>query len=311
MRLRAACRLAGGLLAAVMLASCASIPPPNRTYEPRFVAPTAAELARGGVALVLSGGAARGYAHVGVIKVLEAHGMRPDLVVGSSAGSIVGALYASGLGARELEIALGELGPAQFNDIELRGFGLLPGTMGLVRGDKLHRYIDDRVKRHRIEEFPMRFAAVATDLASGETQIFNAGDVGAAVVASSAVPGIVSPALIGGRLYSDGQLSSPLPVEVARRLGATAIIAIDVIYPPQDANPRTAIGVLFQAFTITVSRLRETELARADVVIAPQIERAAVQLRFRDRERLIAAGEKAAAEAIPRLRPYFDGRAAK
>ena len=297
------------LVAAATLASCASLPPPTRTSEPRFVAPGPAELARGGVALVLSGGAARGYAHVGVIKALEAHGLRPDLVVGSSAGSIVGALYASGLGAEELEGAIGELGSGQFSDLELRGLGILPGTMGVLRGDRLHRYMDDRVKQHRIEDFPVRFAAVATDLATGELQVFNAGDVGTAVVASSAVPGILSPAAINGRLYTDGQLSSPIPVDVARQLGARTVIAVDVIYPPHDASPRTGIGVLFQAFTIMVDRLKENEIKRADVVIAPEIERTTGQLAFRDRTRLIAAGEKAGLEAIPRLRPYFAQRA--
>ena len=298
-------------LAAAVISSCVVLPPPVRADAPRFVPPTGAELAHGGVALVLSGGAARGYAHVGVIKALEAHGLRPDLVVGSSAGSIVGALYASGLDAAELENAIGELGHGQFSDLELRGFGLLPGTMGVVRGDRLRRYVDDRVKRHRIEEFPLRFAAIATDLASGETQIFNAGDVGAAVVASSAVPGIVTPVEIGGRRYIDGQLSSPIPVEAARRLGARTIIAVDVIYPPEDANPRTAVGVLFQAFTITVSRLKATEAARADVVIAPEIASSTGQFGFGKRAQLVAAGEKAGHDAIPRLLPFFTKRPAK
>lgn len=299
---------AAALMTAAVISSCASLPPPVRTDEPRFVPPTPAELAHGGVALVLSGGAARGYAHVGVIKALEAHGLRPNLVVGSSAGSIVGALYASGLDPAELESAIGELGHGQFSDLEVRGFGLLPGSMGVVRGDGLHRYVDARVKRHRIEEFPLRFAAVATDLANGETQIFNAGDVGAAVVASSAVPGIVTPAEIGGRRYIDGQLSSPVPVEAARRLGAKTIIAVDVIYPPEDANPRTAVGVLFQAFTITVSRLKATEVVRADVVIAPEIASSTGQFGFGMMAQLIAAGEKAGNDAIPRLLPFFTKR---
>lgn len=257
------------------------------------------------VALVLSGGAARGYAHVGVIKALEAHGLHPDLVVGSSAGSIVGALYASGLNGAQLEAAIAELGGGEFSDIELRGLGILPGTLGVVRGERLHRFIDKHARRHRIEDFPIRFAVVATDLATGEARIFNAGDVGTAVRASSAVPGLVAPAEIGGRLYSDGQLSSPVPVDAARRLGARTVVAVDVIYPPQEAAPRTAVGVLFQAFTITVHRLRAVEVARADFVIAPDLGRTPSQFSFGDRERLVAAGERAALEAIDGLRPLF------
>ena len=290
--------------AATVLASCATLSPPAiQGPPPHFVAPDGAR--RIGVALVLSGGSARGYAHIGVIKVLEAHGLRPDLVVGSSAGSVVGALYASGLSAVELEAAVTELGRTQFADVELPGLGILPGTLGLVGGDRLHRFIDDRAKHHRIESFPMRFAAVATDLGTGEPQIFNAGDVGMAVRASSAVPGIITPAQIGGRLYADGQLSSPIPVETARRLGARYVIAVDVVYPPRDAAPRTAIGVLLQAFTITVHRLKSIEIARADVVITPQLRKTAGQMSFGDRERLIAAGERAALEALDRLRPLF------
>lgn len=297
-----AARLAS-LAMAMLLASCTSLAPPVQGPPPTFVEPPPA--ARGGVALVLSGGAARGYAHVGVIKALEAHGLRPDLVVGSSAGSIVGSLYASGMTAQELEAAIAELGRHQFSDVELPGLGILPGTLGVVRGDRLHSFIDDRARRHRIEDFPMRFAAVATDLATGEARIFNAGDVGTAVRASSAVPGIIAPAEIGGRLYSDGQLSSPVPVDAARRLGARVVIAVDVIYPPQDAAPRTAVGVLFQAFMITVHRLRSIEAARADLVIVPDLGRTSGQFSFGDRERLVAAGERAGLEAIAQLRLLF------
>lgn len=238
---------------------------------------------------------------------------RPRLTWNSHAakagGSIVGALYASGLDAAELEAAIAELGGGQFADVDLRGLGILPGSLGVVRGDRLHRFIDDHAKSHRIEDFPIRFAVVATDLGTGEPRIFNAGDVGMAVRASSAVPGIIAPAEIGGRLYSDGQLSSPVPVDVARRLGARVVIAVDVIYPPRDGSPRTAMGVMFQAFAITVHRLKAEEIARADVVIAPEVGRASGQMSFGDRERLVAAGERAVYDAISRLRPLFLGRA--
>lgn len=298
----AAMLLAAALLAAV-LASCAAVPPPSHGPAPRFV--EAPPSARGGVALVLSGGGARGYAHVGVIKVLEAHGLRPSLIVGSSAGSIVGALYASGFTAAELESAIGELGRGQFGDVDLFGLGVLPGSLGLIRGERLHRFVDDRVKHHLIEDFPIRFAAVATDLASGEPTIFNAGDAGLAVRASSAVPGIMAPVGINGRLYADGQISSPAPVEIARRLGARKVIVVDVIYPPEHAAPRTALGVVFQAFTIAVDRLKRLELARADAVIAPDLGRTTGQLSFGDRARIMARGEEAALAAIGTIRPLF------
>ncbi len=294
---------------ASVVASCAmmspTLPAPRHGTSPHYLAPMPGAPAPGGVALVLSGGSARGFAHIGVIKALEANGLRPDLVVGTSAGSIVGALYASGLSAAQLEAAVSELDARAFTDLALPGLGLLPGAMGLVRGDSLHRFIDDRVKRHHIEDFPIRFAAIATDMSTGEAQIFNAGDVGLAVRASSAVPGFVMPLEIGKRLFGDGQLSSPIPVDAARRLGARVVIAVDVVYPPQDAAPRNAFGILFQAFTITVHRLKDVEAARADLVIVPALGRTSGQFSFGDRARLVAAGEQATLEALGQLRPLF------
>ena len=258
-----------------------------------------------GVALVLSGGGARGYAHLGVIRVLEAHGLRPRAVVGASAGSIVGALYASGLTVTELDESLRLLGAAHFADPDLLGLGLLPGSLGVFRGDRLHAFIDQRARHHLIEHFPIRFAAVATDLASGAPQAFNAGDAGWAVRASSAVPGVMAPVEIGGRRYVDGGLSSPLPITMARQLGACRVIAVDVIYPPQDARPRTAMGVFLQGFSIAVHRLKALEPAKADLVIIPSLPATSGQLGFASRERLVADGELAAQGAIDRIRELF------
>ena len=293
-------------VAAFLLSGCATFAPQlSNGPDPSFVVPAPLAAEDAGVALVLSGGAARGYAHVGVIRVLEEYGLRPSIVVGSSVGSIVGALYASGLSTVELEKAVGEVGARTFNDWVLPSLGFFPGEKGFVKGDKLHWFIDDRVRHHLIEDFPIRFAAVATELRTGDLQVFNAGDVGAAVRASSAVPGIIAPAEIAGHLYGDGQISSPVPVGTARKLGARKIIAVDVIYPSQDAFISSAIGVLFQAFTISMNRLKATELADADVVISPVLPRTSGQMSFGDREVLIAAGEAAAREALARVRPLF------
>lgn len=294
----------------LFLAGCASpSPAPWEGPDPRFDAPSALDGRREPVALVLSGGAARGFAHVGVLKVLEARGLRPDIVVGSSAGAIVGALYASGLSASQVERSLAELGLSTFNDWALPWFGFGPGAMGVVRGDKLHRFIDDRVMHHRIEQFPIRFAAVATELQGGNVQIFNAGDAGRAVLASSAVPGVIAPVNIGGRLYSDGQISSPLPVQAARTIGARRIIAVDVLYPPEDASPRSAAGVLFQSFIVSAHRLKLFERTQADLVIAPELPRTTGQLGFGDRERLIAAGERAAEDSMEQIEGIFEATA--
>lgn len=294
------------MLVVAVLGGCATFAPPLRDGPtPRFVAPQPLARDAPGVALVLSGGAARGYAHLGVIRVLEAHGLRPSIVVGSSAGSIVGVLYASGLSGAALEQAAAEFGRGTFNDVVMPRFSFLPGERGLVKGDKLHRFIDDRVAVREIERFPIRFAAVATDLSTGEVQIFNAGDPGLAVLASSAVPGVIAPAEIGGRSYADGQISSPLPVAAARRMGARKVIAVDVTYPPEDASVSSAIGVLFQSFVISAHRLKGYELADADLVITPQLPRTTGQMSFGDMATLIPAGERAAVESLERIRACF------
>jgi NTE family protein len=299
-------RKRSAIVVLLLLQACATFSPQlHNGADPRFEPPAPLDSQDPGVALVLSGGAARGYAHVGVIRALEANGLRPAIIVGSSSGSIVGSLYASGLSILELEKAMGELGGGTFNDWILPSLWFLPGEKGFIKGDKLHRFIDDRARHHMIERFPIRFAAVATDLRTGESKIFNAGDVGAAVRASVAVPGVIAPAEIGGHLYGDGQISSPVPVGAARRLGARKIIAVDVIYPPGDAFISSAIGVLFQSFAISTSHLKEFEIAQADVVISPVLPRTEGQLSFGDRERLIAAGELAALQAMDRIRPLF------
>jgi NTE family protein len=257
------------------------------------------------VALVLSGGSARGFAHVGVIKVLEQNGLRPDIIVGTSAGSIVGALYASGLTAPELGAAVAQMDNSVFTDFVVPGLGFLPGEMGFVRGEKLHRFIDAQLKTHRIEDFPIRFAAVATELATGNVTAFNSGDAGLAVVASSAVPGVITPVVIDRRYYGDGQIASPLPVGVARTLGANIVIAVDVVYPPQDAFLYSAVSVLFQSFAVSVHRLKESEKAGADLLIAPVILKTPGQFTFADRQPLIDAGERAATEMLPAIRATF------
>lgn len=202
----------GAIALALFLGACASWPAKDdrpEGAEPHYLASASSGSGSGGVALVLSGGSARGYAHIGVLKALEAHGLRPDIVVGTSSGSIVGALYASGMSPGEVAAAVGELGPAAFMDWALPGLGVLPGTLGLVHGSNLARFIEERVGHRPIEAFRLRFAAIATDLQDGSEKIFNAGAAGRAVLASCAVPGFIAPVDIAGRRYVDGQVSSP------------------------------------------------------------------------------------------------------
>jgi NTE family protein len=245
-------------------------------------------------ALVLGGGAARGFAHIGVIKVLEANGIVPDLIVGTSAGSLVGALYASGVDAFELQRLGLALDESTFADWTI-------GSRGLLKGEALAAYVNQQLKQQPIERLKRPLAIVATDLRSGEPMVFQRGDVGTAVRASSAVPGIFSPVKIADRDYVDGGLTHPVPVAIARRLGADVVLAVDISARPRNQEVGGTLDVLLQTFTIMGSRIGQYELAAADFVIRPAIG----QIRgtdFSARNIAILEGEKAALAVVPELR---------
>ena len=300
----------GALALAGSMSGCATLAPPAPVMapgdSPRFEAPSTANPPR--VALVLSGGSARGFAHLGVLRVLEREGLRPDLVVGTSAGAIIGALYASGMPVAAIEALAARLEWSTVFDIDplrslLRGLGL-----GLAKGERLEAFLRESL-RAPMQSFPMRFAAVATDLNSGATVVLNHGDAARALRASAAVPGMLEPVNIGGRLLGDGQIVSPLPVAAARELGAQVVIAIDVVYPPQHSSMSNPVSVLFQTMLISSYRHLLTERAKSDVVIAPVIEITG-QLGLSDREWLIQAGETAAQAALPQLKAAFGAQGA-
>ena len=189
------------------------------------------------VALVLSGGGCRGHAHIGLIRALENSGLKPDLVVGSSAGSLVGALYAAGIGANEMERYGQGVSPNLLRD------WVFP-KLGIFGGNRIRRFVADHVGPAKIESLPLRFAAVATDLTSGALVVLDRGDLGLAVQASCSIPGLLEPVRIGERLLVDGNLSAPLPVVAARRLGARRVIAADLIFAPTQASLSDPIDVL-------------------------------------------------------------------
>ena len=253
------------------------------------------------VALVLGGGGCRGHGHIGVLRVLEKNGLKPDLVVGSSAGSLVGALYAAGMRAEQIERYGRQLGANLLRD------WIFP-KLGLFGGDAIRRFVVDRVGALTIESLPMRFAAVATDLRTGEPVVFDRGDLGVAVQASASIPGLLEPVRIGEHLYVDGNLSAPLPVEAAWRLGARRVIAVDVTFPPTQADLGDPFDVLYQSFSILTRKLALEERVRADLVIEPRLpehnsmDPATLKM-------LVDAGERAALEALPELRKLFAGTA--
>jgi NTE family protein len=232
--------------------------PPDRL--PRFIP------ANGGtapmVALVLGSGGPRGFAHIGVLKVLEENGIRPDLVIGSSVGAMVGALYAAGTSARDLERLAHEI-----NVMEFFEFRMLGGQ--LATGSAIQAYVNERVGRKPIEALGMPFAAGATRLSDRKFVLFNRGDTGLAVRASSATPAQFEPVRVGSELYADADLSSPVPIQAARSLGARFVIAVDVSAYEKDTPP----GVPKEWVENDARRLRQIarEMPQADVFLHPNI----------------------------------------
>jgi NTE family protein len=254
------------------------------------------------IGLALGGGAAKGFAHIGVIKMLEASGIHPDVVAGTSAGSVVGALYASGMDAFALQQTAFGLDEAKIRDVRLF-------SGGLVQGQALQDYVNQLVLRQPIERLQVPFAAVATELESGARMVFIRGNTGQAVRASSSVPGVFEPVEIGSRHYVDGGLVSPVPVDAARQLGADFVIAVDISARPSGSNPQGMMNILGQSITIMGRRLASEETARADVVIRPDLTGIG-PTDFAQKDQAILEGEKAALAAIPAIRTRLAAMAA-
>jgi NTE family protein len=261
------------------------------------LADRAGAAARHKSALVLGGGGCRGYAHLGVLRVLEREGLRPDLIVGSSAGSLVGVLYAAGLSTERIA-KLGEgLTPNLLRD------WIYP-NLGIFSGAGIARFVRRHIGVRRIETLPMRFAAVATDLRLGERVVLERGDSALAVQASSSAPGLLEPVILEGRLLVDGNIVAPVPVSAARALGARQVAAVDVTFPPDEASLSDPFDALYQGFSILTRKLALEERNLADVALAPVIPEhhsmsAAVIAEH------VRAGEQEAMKALPRLREVF------
>lgn len=248
------------------------------------------------IGLALGGGAARGFAHVGVIQVLEEAGIRPNLVAGTSAGSLVAALYASGKTGAQLQRVAETMEEAAITDWKLPLF-----SSGMLRGDALARYVNGQVAGRRIEDMPLTLGILATDLQTGHDVVFQRGDTGVAVRASSAVPAVFEPVKISGRDYVDGGLVSPVPVRAARKMGAELVIAVDISSPPEANVSSGTLDILLQTFSIMGKSINSLELRDADVVIRPALTGIS-SADFSARKRSIEAGRKAMTQMLPQLK---------
>lgn len=284
MRLQGAKWIKSGLglslsLSLAMISGCTSAP------APQVQAPVI-QVRQPIIALALGGGGAKGFAHVGVIKVLESHGIHPQIITGTSAGSFVGSLYASGMTSYQLQETASALKESDIRDITL-------SSQGFIVGQKLQDYVNAQVRQKPIEQFPIRFAAVATQLETGQKTVFTRGNTGQAVRASCSIPNIFVPALIAGKKYVDGGLVSPIPVIAARQMGADIVIAVDISARPKAGQSTSVFGVLDQTINIMGQQGIDKELAQASVVITPNVGSVGV-LDLNSRQQSILEGERAA-----------------
>jgi NTE family protein len=285
-------------LAASALTGCRSTPvaPPPVPVAAAVVPAVSPRKIR--IGLALGGGAARGFAHIGVIKALEAQGIFPDIVVGTSAGSVVGALYAAGSNGFDLQRTAMDMDEAAISDWALPFFSKVSGVL---KGDALQNYVNKAVRNVPIERLKIPFGAVATDLNTGKPILFQRGNTGQAVRASSAVPSVFQPVKIGNRSYVDGGLVAPVPVKFARDMGADFIIAVNISTQTEAQAAASSLEVLMQTFSIMGQRLNFYELKEADVVIAPALGGMSGS-DFAGRNRAILAGEQAAAAMMPQIK---------
>ena len=289
------------LIAVLILSACQTLPQPpvvsptvsdspSEASDRPATPPVAESVPRTlKIALVLGGGAARGFAHVGVIKALEAQGIFPDIVVGTSAGSLVGALYAAGNNGFALQKLAMEMDEAAISDWAVP---LFSQSSGVLKGEAVQLYVNRAVNNQPIEKLKISFGAVATDLHTGQAILFRRGNTGSAVRASSAVPGVFQPVRIGSKHYVDGGLVSPVPVSFARKMGADFVIAVNISVQPEAQPASGTLEVLLQTFAIMGQSLNQYELRDADVVIRPELATMKGN-DFQQRNVAIMAGESA------------------
>jgi NTE family protein len=316
----------------LVLGACANSPPPIKTAAPvtdgtvnplnspgstgapNAAGGTAAGTAPGGtttqpgaplaqvrphdvrIGLALGGGAARGFAHIGVIKALEAHGIHPDLVAGTSAGSVVAALYASGMSGLQMNRAALKLDEASISD-----WAMPFRSRGLIKGVALENYLNTTLNGRKIEQLKIPLGVVATDLRTGEPILFQRGNTGQAVRASCSIPSLFEPVVIGDHEYVDGGLVSPVPAAFAHKMGADFVIAVDISSRPDSGVTASSLDMLMQTFTIMGQTIKAYELDKyADVVIRPNLSKMG-GADFADRNAAILSGEEAVQKAWPEI----------
>ena len=273
----------------LVAASCVpkEITPPAKVESPPPPKPAK-------IALVLGAGSSKGFAHIGVLKVLETNKVPIHMIIGTSVGSAVGSLYAYGYNAFQLQKVSFSIEKGDIVDL------IIPDN-GFIKGEKLEEFINKTLNHTPMEKLKIPFYAVATDVQSGQEVVFGRGNTGQAVRASCSIPGVFRPVKIGDKMYVDGGIVSPVAVDAAKRLGADVVIAVDISKDADRTKPESTIETIFQSLNIMYSKLASIQMSQADVVIRPKVGYINSS-DFSKRHEAILEGEKAAIEALPLIR---------
>ncbi len=288
-----------------LLTACETTPPVTvpQTPPPQTILVPQGPPPKPKIALVLGGGAARGFAHIGVIRALEQEKIPIDMVVGTSVGSLIGAIYASDLNSFELEWTAFQLEKEDIFD-----FGVMNAVtgMGLAKGDRLEDWVKKNVKPVNIENLKLPFAAVATDLNWGHKVVLDKGSVARAIRASAAIPGVFQPVQHQGKFLVDGGVVDNIPISVAKAKGADLVIAVDISGNLGNPNITNLLGVTLQATNIMFALNVENAKKNADVLITPANIGDVGMLDFTQKKRCMQAGIEATQKAIPNIRKTID-----
>jgi NTE family protein len=245
------------------------------------------------IALVLGAGSSKGFAHIGVLKILESNKIPIHMIVGTSVGSVIGSLYAYGYDAFQLQKLSFSIEKGDIVDLTI------PDN-GFIKGEKLEEFVNKTLKYTPIEKLKIPFYAVATDIQSGQEIVFGRGNTGQAVRASCSIPGVFRPVKIGDKMYVDGGVVSPVAVDAAKRFGADIVIAVDISTEVEQTFPGNTVETILQSLNIMYSKLASVQLSQANVVIKPKVGYIG-SADFSKRHEAILEGEKAALEALPKI----------
>ena len=264
--------------------SCSTMQPTKAPRQPK-------------IALVLGGGAAKGFAHVGVIRVLEQEKIPIHMIVGTSVGSLIGGLYAANPNSFDLEWLAFKIDRSDILD-----FSIVYSKLGPVQGTKLEGFIEHNVKTKKVENTKIPFTPVATDLNTGETILLERGSLAKAIRASSSIPGIFVPVNFDSRVLVDGGVTNNVPCDIAKAKGADIVIAVNLQKDVRNqAAAESLIDIIGQSISVMMRESSRSKLAHADVVIEPDTKGVSM-FDFTQKKRLMEDGIKATREAMPRIR---------